>query len=66
MKKVDSAEKIEEALASFSGVQYSYNEASGKLFLTGHVLTTVDHQELLYKVKGLPVVESYEDSVVVD
>ncbi len=66
VKKADHGKKIEEALAKFPGVHHSYNDPSGKLFLTGHVMTTVDHQELLYTIKELPFVEKYEDNIVVD
>ncbi len=57
---------IKNELKSFPGVQFSFNPASGKLFLIGHVLTAVDHQELLYLIKTLPMVRSVEDNVVVD
>lgn len=66
VKKADDGKKIEKALAKFPGVIYSYNEPSGKLFLTGHVMTTIDHQELLYTLKEMPFVENYEDNVIVD
>jgi len=59
-------EHIEEALAKFGGVQYSYNPASGKLFLAGHVLTAVDYQEMRYNLNQIAAVTSMDDNVVID
>ncbi|MDN3505973.1 MAG: type III secretion system inner membrane ring subunit SctD [Simkaniaceae bacterium] len=64
--KVDESEKIEEMLKRFPGVQFSFNQPSGKLFLTGNVLTTVDHQEMLYLIKEMPFVANLDDNVIVD
>ena len=57
---------IEEALAKFDGVQYSFNPASGKLFLAGHVLTSVDYQEMRYNLAQIPLITSTDDNVVID
>jgi len=59
-------EHIDEALAKFSGVQYSFNPASGKLFLAGHVLSAVDYQELSYNLSQIPAIMSTDDNVVID
>lgn len=57
---------IGEALREYPSVQFSFNPSTGKLFLVGHVLTSVDHQELIYTIDNLPIVTSVEDNVVVD
>ncbi len=57
---------IKEAIHPFPEVQFSWGGDSGKLFLVGHVLTGIDHQELLYALKNLPFITSIEDNVVVD
>ena len=62
----NEAEQIRDVTQKFSSVQFTYADSAGKLFLVGHVLTGVDHQELLYLLKGLPFVRSVEDNVVVD
>jgi type III secretion system YscD/HrpQ family protein len=62
----NETEQIQEAIKNYSEVQFSFNEASGKLFLVGHVLTNVDKQELLYLLKGLPFIQSIDDNIVVD
>lgn len=59
-------EKLKEALAAYPAIVPSYNSATGSLFLTGHVLTTVDHKELLYIIKNLPFVSKLEDYSVID
>lgn len=62
----DPSKHIEEALAKFDAVQFSFNPGSGKLFLVGHVLTAVDYQEMKYRIEQLPFVASTEDTVVID
>ena len=58
--------EIQEALAKFSDVQFSYNPGSGKLFLAGHVLTPVEYQEMRYRLGQINFVLSIEDNVVID
>jgi type III secretion system YscD/HrpQ family protein len=62
----DESEAIHKAIAGFDDIQFSYNPASGKVFLVGHVLTAVDKQELLYKINNLAFVKSIDDNVVID
>ena len=57
---------VEEIVTKYPGVQFFYNQGSGKLFLTGYVLTTVEQQELLYQLRGLPFLKDIENSVVID
>ena len=59
-------EKIQEALAKFEGVQFSFNPNSGKLFLIGHVATAVDYQEMRFRIQEISFIESTEDTVVID
>lgn len=60
--------EIQKALADkkFSAVAFSFNPASGKLFVTGHVLTNVDYQEMRYSLSLLPYISHIEDTVVID
>ncbi|MEN9654625.1 MAG: type secretion integral inner rane ring protein [Chlamydiota bacterium] len=58
--------EIQEALAKYTNVQFSFNPGSGKLFLVGHVLTNVDYQELRYRVGEIPFIRSIEDTIVID
>lgn len=59
-------ELIKDAVDKFSDVQFSFNPASGKLFLVGHVLTGVEMQELMFRIDELPFVDSVENTVVID
>lgn len=60
------SEQIAEILKKYPGVQSFYNNGSGKLFLTGHVLTPIEKQELTYQLNGLPFLTNIEDNVVID
>jgi len=62
----NETEQIKDAIKNYSDVQFSFNEATGKLFIVGHVLTNVDKQELLYLLKGLSFIQSIDNNVVVD
>ena len=60
--------EIRDALSAkkFSEVEFSFNQASGKLFLVGHVLTNVDYQEMRYSLGLLQYIVNIEDAVVID
>ena len=45
---------LSQALQEFPEVEFSLNPSNGKLFILGHVMTEVDHQEMLYLLRGLP------------
>ncbi len=60
------SELVSDIVKKYPDVQFSYNDGSGKLFLTGHVLTAVEKQELLYQINGLKFLSSLEDTVVID
>ena len=62
----DETHEITKVLKSFPEVAFSYNPSTGTLFLLGHVLTEVDHQEMLYLVKSHGFVQSVEDNVIID
>ncbi len=60
------SELVSEIVKKYPDIQFSYNDGSGKLFLTGHVLTAVEKQELVYQLNGLNFLTSVEDTVVID
>jgi type III secretion system YscD/HrpQ family protein len=64
--KKEPVEHVKEALDKFGDVQFSFNPASGKLFLVGHVLTSVDFQEMNYRIGLLEWIQSVENNVVID
>ncbi|MBS0620219.1 MAG: type III secretion system inner membrane ring subunit SctD [Verrucomicrobia bacterium] len=66
VSEADENKEIEKAIAGFSAVQFSFNPSNGKIFLVGHVLTSVEKQELFYKVQNLPFINGIEDNIVID
>jgi type III secretion system YscD/HrpQ family protein len=62
----DESKEIREAIGHFSSIQFSFNPSNGRIFLVGHVLTDVEHSELIYLIYNLPFITSVEDNVVVD
>jgi len=59
-------EEIRQAIAKFPSVQFTYSEITGRLFLTGHVLTATDKQALIYDLQALSFIHCVEDIVVTD
>ena len=62
----DESHQIAEITHKYPDIQFSYNKGSEKIFLTGHVLTAVEKQELLFQLRGLPFITQIEDTVVID
>ncbi|MDN3504347.1 MAG: type III secretion system inner membrane ring subunit SctD [Rhabdochlamydiaceae bacterium] len=62
----DDDAQIRKIIKDFPSVQYSYTSNNGMLFLTGHVLTDVEYQELLYLIKSQSFVKQIDDNVVID
>jgi type III secretion system YscD/HrpQ family protein len=58
--------QISDALAKFTDVQFSYNPGSGRLFLTGHVLSSVEYQELMYRIGEISFIQNIDNTVVID
>jgi type III secretion system YscD/HrpQ family protein len=66
VKKEDDSKVISKVLKEYPTVQYSYNSSSNKLFLIGHVLTSVEKQELMHALETPGSHLQIEDNVVVD
>jgi type III secretion system YscD/HrpQ family protein len=62
----EPVEQIKDALAKFNDVEFSFNPGSGKLFLIGHVLTSVEYQELMYRIGQISFIQSTDNTVVID
>lgn len=62
----DYTEEIQDQLAEFEAVRFSFNPAMYKLFLTGHVLTGIEQEELLYKLKGLSFIDNIDNNIIID
>ncbi len=65
-EKGDPSKEIAQVLEKFKAVQFSFNPASGKIFVVGDVSTNVDYQELLFRLDEIPFITSVEDSIVID
>ncbi len=63
---VDESAEVKKALKNFPEIEFSFNTATGKLFLMGHVLTEVDHQEMVYTIRSLPFIQSIDNNVIID
>ena len=64
--KIDETANIAAAINHFQDIEFNYNKDTGALFLTGHVLTDVDYNELLYRLKSIPYIKQTDDNVVID
>lgn len=59
-------EQVEEVVTKYPDIRFTYNPASGKLFITGHVITAMDKEELMYHINQLPFITDVEDHIVID
>lgn len=66
MVHVDENKQIEDVLAKFPAVNFNLTKSTGKIFLIGHVMTDIEHQELMYMIKALPFIHSVDDNVIID
>lgn len=64
--KEDHSKEIEKILKHYESIQFAFNPMINNLFLTGHILTIVDHKELRYALNGLTFIEKVEDNIIVD
>lgn len=62
----DETQEVAKALKQYPEVEFSFNPASGKIFILGHVMTEIDQQEMIYRLKSLGFVHSVEDNVIID
>lgn len=64
-EEVDTDKILKEALQPFAGVKSTFNKATGRLLLVGHVLTPADKSQLLYNLQGLTFIKNIDDSGVI-
>ena len=62
----DEMVQISKAMKNFPEVEYSFNASNGKLFILGHVMTEIDHQEMIYTLHSFSFIQSIEDNVIID
>lgn len=62
---VDTDKLLENAFANYPSIKYSFNKASGRLVLFGHLLTSQDKTQLIYNLQGLPFIKTFDDSGII-
>jgi type III secretion system YscD/HrpQ family protein len=62
----NETQEVAKALKQYPEVEFSFNPATGKIFILGHVMTEIDQQEMVYQLKSLGFVHSIEDNVIID
>lgn len=62
----DETYEISKALTDFPKIEFSFNPSTGKIFILGHVMTKMDHQEMSHLLKSFPFIRSIEDNVIID
>ncbi len=63
---VDANKVLEQITEPFPTVRFSFNSTTGRLLLVGHVLSNVDHEQILYNIKPLKFVKDIDDYIVID
>jgi type III secretion system YscD/HrpQ family protein len=63
--EVNAPEMINQILAPFPSVKYSFNKATGSLLLLGHVASLADKNQLLYSLQNLQFIKSVDDTGLV-
>lgn len=58
--------KVTEALKPFHDLEYSFDEQGRKLFIAGHVTSSIDKEQLNFNLARLKFIRNIEDNVVVD
>lgn len=65
--QVNEEQEIQSILQPYlPATQYTFNKSSGRLLLLGHVLTRVDHDQLLHNLQALPFLQEISDNIIVD
>ncbi len=60
-------EKLEQAVAPFPNVRYTFNNATRQLLLVGHVRTSTDKSQLMHSLQGLDFINQIDDfGIVID
>lgn len=64
--EINYEEEIGVAIHDYPGVQYAYNPNSGRLLLTGNVLTVTESEQLLYSLQNLPFINTVVNDLIID
>ncbi|MBI3900794.1 MAG: type III secretion system inner membrane ring subunit SctD, partial [Chlamydiia bacterium] len=62
----DRLAELNTIIHEFSGIRFTYNQLTGKLFLMGHLQTGIEHNELMHQLRGLSFLTGIENNTVND
>jgi type III secretion system YscD/HrpQ family protein len=62
----DATKELKKIMEKYNGVEFSYNPKNQSLFLLGHVLSTIDHEEMLYSLQQISAIDHLEDNIIID
>lgn len=62
---INEEEQLSQVLKAFPTVTYSYNEATGRLLLVGHVLEASDKNQLLHNLQGLKFIRDIDSGGII-
>ncbi len=66
VERKDNLAEIQAIVKNYPAVRFTYSPTNGKLFLLGHVSNGVEHNELLYQLRGLSFLRGVDDNIVND
>ncbi|WP_039359938.1 type III secretion system inner membrane ring subunit SctD [Candidatus Protochlamydia amoebophila] len=61
----NAAELVQQAIAPFPAVRYSFNKNAGNLLLLGHVSNSADKNQLMYNLQGLKFIKHIDDNGII-
>ena len=64
--KPNISSNIKNLLKKYESIEYNFNDYNENLFLVGHILTELDHEELIYSLKQLSSIKNINDNIIVD
>lgn len=64
-QSADIDNMLKTALSPFPSIKYNFNKSTGQLLIAGHVLTSIDKNQLLYNLQGLKFIKNIDDTGVV-
>jgi type III secretion system YscD/HrpQ family protein len=64
--KRDLTDVLKNLEKQYPSLRFSFNANTGRLLVSGHVLTGVDRHELLYQLQAIPDFQNIDDKVIVD
>lgn len=64
-QEIQTEKVLEETMAAYPSIKYSFNKTTGRLVLFGHLLTSQDKTQLFYNLQGMPFIKSIDDSGII-